>query len=161
MTKSKKCHDRGGHFKLWAITFLLLVVLSSCDNSANRQAAAPSAKSLIPVIQTKEHLNKIIATSGERLLMIDFYADWCPPCKELNPVLEEIAKENPTKVLIYKINTDQNKDLAQDYRVTGIPHVVFIKNKETLLSLSGLYPKKMYLRVIDRYASALAAKNPP
>lgn len=160
MTTPYKTNACSACFKIWIITFLLFAVLCSCDKPADRQAATPVPKSLVPVIESKEHLDKIIANSGDRLLMIDFYADWCPPCKELNPILEEIAKENPSKVLIYKIDTDKNRDLSQDYRVTGIPHVVFIKNKETLLSLSGLYPKKMYLRVIDRYASPFAAKKP-
>ena len=156
MIKPKRCY---GCFKLGITTLVLLAVLSSCDNAAP-PSTTPPAKSLITKIHTKEQLNQIIETSGERLLMIDFYADWCPPCKELNPILEEIAKNNPAKVLIYKVNTDKNKELAQDFRVAGIPHVVFIKNKKTLLFLSGLYPKKMYLRVIDRYASAFAVNKP-
>jgi len=92
--------------------------------------------------------------------MFEFYADWCPPCKELAPILEEIAKESEGKVDIYKINTDKNPVLASALRVTGIPHVVFIKNQESVFSLSGLYPKKMYLKIIGRFSQVLTDKEP-
>ncbi|MBU0987165.1 MAG: thioredoxin family protein [Proteobacteria bacterium] len=141
-----------------AIIGLLFVVCASCENNTSRQAAVPAGESLIPIIKNKAHLTKIVEASTERLLMIDFYADWCPPCKELDPILEEIAKENRTKVDIYKVNVDQNNDLMNAFHVTGIPHVAFIRDKEQLFSLRGLYPKTMYLKMIDRYSPAVAAK---
>ncbi|MBL7180796.1 MAG: thioredoxin family protein [Pseudomonadota bacterium] len=142
------------------IWFLLLALIVSCENNSNRQAQALVAKPAIPIIKNKAHFKQIVENSDERLLMIEFYADWCPPCKELAPVLEEIAKENKGHVNIYKINTDENRDLAYTFRVTGIPHVVFIKNKESVFSLSGLYPKKMYLNVISRFSTVLTDKKP-
>ena len=87
--------------------------------------------------------------------MFDFYADWCPPCKEIEPVLEKIAKEKSETVTIYKINIDRNKALATSFGVGGIPHVVFFKNKETVFTLSGLYPKNMYLKLVERFSAAV------
>ena len=86
-------------------------------------------------------------------VMLDFYADWCPPCKEIEPVLKKIAKEKKDLVTVYKINIDRNKALADSFRVGGIPHVVFLKNKETVLTLSGLYPNTMYLKIVERFSA--------
>jgi len=126
----------------------------SCENSSSR--TTPAAKSVITDIKSNEQFRQILETSGDRLLMFEFYAGWCPPCKELAPVVEEIAKENRDILDVYKINTDKNSDLAREFRITGIPHVAFFKNKESVMSLSGLYPKTMYLKVIRRLSSMVA-----
>jgi thioredoxin 1 len=136
-----------------------LAVVVSCNNNASHKTQAPAIQTAISIIQNKEQLKQVIATSGDRLLVFEFYADWCPPCKELAPILEEIAKENSRALDIYKINTDKHSDLARDFRVTGIPHVVFFKNKKSVMSLSGLYPKKMYLKVISRLTPMVADKK--
>ncbi len=158
LTGSKNMHKPQDHrLCLIFVCVLVLAVLASCENNASQKLRAP--KSLIPVIKNKEQFEKIMESAGDRLLMVEFYADWCPPCKELAPVLEEISKENRGRVDIYKINTDKNYGFASAFRVTGIPHVVFIKNKESVLSLSGLYPKKMYLKVIGRFSQVLTDKK--
>ena len=87
-------------------------------------------------------------------MIFDFYTDWCPPCKELEPILEKIAKEKSEMVTVYKINIDRNRALANSFRVGGIPHVVFLKNKKTVLALTGLYPKNMYLKAAERFSAA-------
>jgi thioredoxin 1 len=87
--------------------------------------------------------------------MFEFYADWCSPCKELAPVLEKIARQNRDKVTVYKINADRNSDLMYSFRVSCIPHVVFVRNKENVFSLTGVYPKKMYLKIIDQFAGPI------
>ena len=127
--------------------------MASCGDDAGNRTRDPLADSCIRYIDSMEQFNKIIQTSGERLLMFDFYADWCPPCKEIEPVLEKIAKEKSEMVTVYKINIDRNKALATSFRVGGIPHVVFFKNKETVLTLSGLYPKTMYLKLVERFSA--------
>jgi thioredoxin-like negative regulator of GroEL len=98
--------------------------------------------------------NKIIKTSGKHLLMFYFYADCCRPCKKFGPILEKIAKENIDSVTVYKINSDKNRDLANLFRARGVPHVAYFKNKKILLSLTGLYPKDMYLKAIKRFSPA-------
>ena len=138
---------------------MLFAVIVSCENNASRKTQTPATQSVISTIQNKEQFKQIIATSGDRLLVFEFYADWCPPCKELAPILEEIAKENSKTLDVYKINTDKHSDLTRDFRVTGIPHVVFFKNKESVMSLSGLYPKQMYLKVVGRLTPMVADKK--
>ncbi len=133
---------------------LLFFELASCGDDIGKNTRDPLDDSVISSIDSMEQLNKIIETSGNRLLIFDFYADWCPPCKELDPILEKIAKEKSSTVTVYKINIDHNKGLANSFRVVGIPHVILFKNKKTVLALNGLYPKNMYLQIVERFSAA-------
>lgn len=145
----------------WLRLFLRIVIIififgiASCGENTGNKTRDSLADSGIRYIDSMGQFNKIIQTSGERLLMFDFYADWCPPCKEIEPVLEKIAKEKSDMVTVYKINIDRNRALADSFRVSGIPHVVFFKNKETVLTLSGVYPKNMYLKLVERFSTAV------
>ena len=133
------------------IAIFLLMGLVSCKNDTNKQAQSQAKNSIIKSIEDANQFNKILEISKERLLVLDFYADWCPPCKELQPILEKIAEEKKNIVSVYKINVDRNHELSNSFRVTGIPHVAFFKNRENVFSLTGLYPKNMYLKVIERF----------
>jgi thioredoxin len=133
------------------ITISLIMGMVSCKNDTNKQAKSRADNSVIS-LEDANQFNKILEISKKRLLVLDFYADWCPPCIELAPILEKIAEEKKDTVAIYKINIDRNRELSNSFRVTGIPHVAFVKNKKNVFSLTGLYPKNMYLKVIERYA---------
>ncbi len=152
MTDNIECNTRWVRFFMRVVTVFSFLVMVSCGNNTGNQPQDSAKDSVIGSINSLEQFNKIMETSKERLLILDFYADWCPPCKELFPVLEKIGKENRDIVTIYKINIDRHSELANSFRVTGIPHVAFVKNKENVLSLTGLYPKKMYLKVIQQYS---------
>jgi len=154
-----RSQTRDHKYNTLLLIFVLFAVVVSCENNANRTTQTLATRPAISTIQNKEQLDQIIATAGDRLLVFEFYADWCPPCRELAPILEEIAKENNETLDLYKIDTDKNSGLARDFRVTGIPHVVFFKNKESVMSLSGLYPKQMYLKVIGRLTPMVADKK--
>jgi putative thioredoxin len=136
-------------------TTLFLLIFSSCESPSDKHTQTSATDSAIIAIDNVDQFNKIWEKSEEHLIMLEFYADWCPSCKELAPVLEKIARENRDKVTVYKINTDRNSELAYSFRVSGIPHVVFIKNKENVFSLSGVYPQNMYLRIIDQFSGSV------
>ncbi|MGB6010262.1 MAG: thioredoxin domain-containing protein [Desulfobacterales bacterium] len=152
MTENIECNTRWVQFFIRVVTIFSFLVMVSCGNNTDDPSQTSAKDSVIGSINSLEQFNKIMETSEERLLILDFYADWCPPCKELFPVLEKIGKENRDSVTIYKINIDRHSELANSFRVTGIPHVAFVKNKENVLSLTGLYPKNMYLKVIQQYS---------
>ncbi|HUV76490.1 MAG TPA: thioredoxin domain-containing protein [Desulfobacterales bacterium] len=152
MTENIDCNTRWVRFFIRVVTVFSFLVMVSCGNNTDNQPQDSAKDSVIGSINSLEQFNKIMETSKERLLVLDFYADWCPPCKDLFPVLEKIGKENRDIVTIYKINIDRHSELANSFRVTGIPHVAFVKNKENVLSLTGLYPKNMYLKVIRQYS---------
>ncbi len=133
----------------------------SCEKKSETNTKKSEAGSVITSVKSNEEFKKIISTSENRLLLFDFYADWCPPCKQLGPILEKIARENRDAVSVYKVNIDQHKDISSSFRITGIPHVIFIKNSEKILSLTGLYPKKMYLKAIDKFSATTATVPVP
>ena len=147
---SKYISYRNRPFAFIVAAFLLFSIVS-CKNDTNEKAHAQKNNSIITSIDDVGQLNKIVEISNKRLLILEFYADWCPPCKDLAPILEKIAKEKSDTVAIYKIDIDRHRELSNSFRVNGIPHVAFVKNKENIFSLTGLYPKTMYLKVIEQY----------
>lgn len=76
-------------------------------------------------------------------VLVDFYADWCGPCKMMAPVVEELAEAYAGKVKIGKLNVDENPNTAAQYRVMSIPTFLVFKNGEQINSLSGAMPKKI------------------
>lgn len=75
---------------------------------------------------------------GEKPCIIDFYADWCAPCKTLGPILEDISKEYDGKVDIYKINTENEKELASAFGIRSIPSILFIPQGDNPQMKAGI-----------------------
>lgn len=95
---------------------------------------------------TSENFEEEVLKS-EKVVLVDFYADWCGPCKMLSPVMEEIAQENED-IKVVKINIDNQRDLALDYDVMSIPTVVAIKNGQEIDRLVGVADKSEILNLI-------------
>jgi len=89
---------------------------------------------------TTDNFKQVVETEGKTVL-VDFYADWCVPCKMITPVLEELSAEMEGKAKICKINIDENVELAAQYAVTVVPTMLFFKNSEVVGKLVGLHPK--------------------
>ena len=134
------------------LAVLLVFVVLACGDGNGAGSRYAGTKSAVLLVENEKHFAEIIESSGERLLMFDLYADWCAPCKELAPILEQIARENSHRVTAYKINVDVNKAIASSFRMTGIPFVVFVKNKTVLHSFVGLYPKKTYVKAVETFS---------
>jgi thioredoxin 1 len=96
---------------------------------------------------TKENFKEIINT--EKPVLIDFYADWCGPCKMLSPVVDEIAEENP-QFVIGKVNVDEEEDLAMEFGVMGIPTLVIFKNGNVSEKLVGVRPKNAIVDALEK-----------
>lgn len=79
---------------------------------------------------------------GTKPAIVDFYADWCGPCRALSPVLEEISKEYEGRVDVYKVNTETDPELAALFSVRGIPALLFIPPTGTPTMTSGFMPKE-------------------
>ncbi len=84
---------------------------------------------------------------SEKTVLIDFYADWCGPCKMLSPIIDEIAEEN-SEIKVVKVNVDDSQDLAMKYQVMSIPTLVVIKNGEEVNRSVGLIDKSQVLNLI-------------
>lgn len=87
--------------------------------------------------------------NSDKPVIIDFYADWCGPCKMIAPILDEIAEEYSDKVDVYKINVDENPELASKYSVMSIPNVISFKNGNIYKRVLGAVPKDDLLDLIN------------
>jgi len=97
----------------------------------------------------KEGFDKALA-SGQ-LLMVDFWADWCGPCKMLAPVIEGLGDEYEGKAIVGKINVDEEQELAIRYGVMSIPTVIFFKDGEEVARKVGVLPAAQFTEVLENY----------
>jgi len=86
---------------------------------------------------------------GKLPAIIDFYADWCGPCKMIAPVLDELAKDYEGKIKIYKVNTEEEKELAGAFGIMSIPSLLFVPMEGKPQMLQGALPKKGFEKVIN------------
>ena len=82
-------------------------------------------------------------------VLVDFWAEWCPPCVRIAPVLEEIAKEMGDKVKIVKLDIDANPHTARDYHVLSVPTLTVFKGGQPVNSVAGARPKRDLVRLIE------------
>ena len=85
--------------------------------------------------------------NSEKTVLLDFYADWCGPCRMVSPLVDEIAEENP-QYLVAKINVDDEPELAESFSVTSIPTLVVMKNGEVVNQSVGARPKAQILAML-------------
>ena len=88
---------------------------------------------------------------GTTPCIVDFYADWCPPCKIVDPILKELAKEYKGKIIVYKINTDNERELAAVFGIRNIPTYLFIPAKGEPQSAAGALPRETFVQIIDEF----------
>ena len=77
----------------------------------------------------------------DKLLVVDFFATWCGPCKKLSPTLDEVSEEFGEQVNIVKVDVDESEDLAMDYGIRSVPTVLFFKNGQQVDKFVGALPK--------------------
>ncbi len=86
---------------------------------------------------------------GKLPAIIDFYADWCGPCKMVAPILEELSKEYDGQLLIYKVNTDVEQELSAVFGIQSIPTLLFIDTAGEPMMQPGAYPKHILKKIIE------------
>ena len=94
---------------------------------------------------TKENFEEI--KNGEKPVLLDFYADWCGPCRMVAPIIEEIGNERDD-IVVGKINVDEQGELAQQFGVMSIPTLVVLKNGEITNQVTGSRPKAAILALL-------------
>ncbi len=84
-------------------------------------------------------------------VMVDFYADWCGPCKMMSPVLEQLAEEYNGKVNVYKLNVDEAREIAGEFGINSIPTVIIFKDGQKVDQFIGALPKSQIEGYIKKY----------
>lgn len=82
-------------------------------------------------------------------VVVDFWAEWCTPCRIVTPIIEELAKEYAGKVKVGKLNVDENQEASQNYHVMSIPTVMIFKNGQPVNSVVGAQSKENFKKAID------------
>ena len=104
---------------------------------------------MIHHIESNQILNEV--TKSEKLVLIDFYATWCMPCQMLTEVLQVIDKEYAENVEIFKVDVDENQDIAISYGITAMPTLVFYKNNEEVERKVGFLEKEELEEIINDF----------
>ena len=94
-------------------------------------------------------VNKEWKYEGSKPAIIDFYADWCGPCRQLSPMVEAIAKEYEGKIIVYKVDTEKERVLAQNMGISGLPTLLFIPAQGSPQMSMGLIPKESLIKAIN------------
>ncbi len=100
---------------------------------------------------TDANFNSEVLKSSS-LTMVDFWAEWCGPCKMLAPTIDALATEFDGKVKVFKMNVDENPNTPGQFHIRGIPTVIFFKNGQVVDQLVGNQPKDAFVSVIQRHA---------
>ncbi len=95
---------------------------------------------------TRDNFNEL--KTSDRTVLLDFYADWCSPCRMVSPIVDQIAEENP-QYLVGKVNVDLEPELAQSFGVMSIPMLAVMKNGEVVASSVGAKPKQVILGMLE------------
>ncbi len=103
---------------------------------------------MVVQINTDNFNNEVLAHQG--VVVVDFFADWCGPCRKMGPILEEVESEL-SAVKFAKINTDENLEAAKQYQVSGLPTLMVFKNGEAVERLVGLMPKSSIITNIEKH----------
>lgn len=96
---------------------------------------------------TDDSFDEVVQNTDKKIL-VDFYADWCQPCKMLEPIVEEVSKENQD-VLFVRVNVDENRELSNKYAIRALPTLVVIKNGEEINRVVGLVEKAEVERLLS------------
>jgi thioredoxin 1 len=143
----------------FAIFFLVIVV--NCQTNTNKQKSEskPEIKSGVVNYLTDQAFKEKIfdyvnskqwSYKGTLPCVIDFYADWCGPCRRVSPILEQLAKDYAGKIMFYKVNTDNEQVLSNSLGITSLPTILLIPaNSKPPQAMMGAYPKESYIKAIE------------
>ena len=137
---------------------LLLVSCSMSAKSDKNETGGVAAQGEVDVLNKADFLTKVYnyeknqsewVYEGTKPCIVDFYADWCGPCKKVSPILKELAGEYKNEIIIYKINVDNEKELAAAFGIQSIPTLLFIPAKGKPQIAQGALSKEQFVEQIN------------
>ncbi|MCP4551917.1 MAG: redoxin domain-containing protein [Bacteroidetes bacterium] len=145
------------------ITAILVLLIFGCTSTANNnsknQKNLTQSDNIMPEHLGFESFKEMVwdfettpnewTYKGDMPCIIDFYADWCSPCKKIAPIMEELASEYEGKIKIYKIDTDVERKLASVFEITGIPAILFVPLNGQPMKQTGAMSKEYYEKIIN------------
>lgn len=99
---------------------------------------------------TDDNFNELVV-NAEMPVLLDFYADWCGPCKVLGPIIDELAEEFDGRALVAKVNTETNPKLSQHFKIKSIPTIMFVHKGNLVERFQGLIPKPNLEEILEEY----------
>ena len=102
---------------------------------------------------------KVLEESSSKLVVVDFWAPWCGPCKQLTPILEKVISSSPEKITLAKINIDENQQIASQLRIQSIPAVFAFKDKQPINAFQGVIPEKEIIAFLEKSLGEKLNKN--
>lgn len=137
--------------------FVILLALMAMTVNAQQIVNHPDTVYTVHSINQEQFKHVVVDWSARdwkmvspRPVIVDFYADWCMPCRRLSPVLEDIAQHYQGEVDFYRINVDDNPDIAEAFEVRSIPMLLICPLDGDLKTVVGLYPMQEYIRVFNQ-----------
>jgi len=109
-----------------------------------------SENSNIVDVNETEFNDQVIEASENKLIIVDFWAPWCGPCKQLTPILEKIISKSGDKITLVKINIDENQQIASQLRIQSIPTVYAFKDKQIVNAFQGVIPEGQIIEFIEK-----------
>ncbi|KAJ2944253.1 hypothetical protein O0L34_g18236 [Tuta absoluta] len=142
------------------VTNLLLRNATSKTVNVRNFSITPTNREIVKIQSTEDFKNKVI--NSKVPVVVDFYATWCNPCKLLTPRIESVITENKGKVVLAKVDIDEQTDLALDYEVSSVPVLLSIKNGKVQQRVVGLQEtdklRKFVEQVLDTESQVKEAK---
>lgn len=86
----------------------------------------------------------------DKLVVLDFWAEWCGPCRQITPIIAELSKEYENKAVIGKVDVDGNTEITSKFSIRNIPTILFIKNGNLIEKLVGAQPKAKFVEIIEK-----------
>lgn len=140
------------------LAFLLTTISASCQDKKPANTVSPDSKKQEIVYLTDQtfkekvfnySVNQKWKYEGAKPCIVDFYADWCGPCRRVSPILEEFAKDYSGQIIVYKVNTDKEQALSSKLGIQSLPTILFIPVSGEPKAVVGAYPKEELLKILN------------
>ncbi|MCF8231026.1 MAG: thioredoxin [Bacteroidales bacterium] len=151
------------HKSLFILAILAGLIFSSCsgnetkangsgDEDKNETSGKPihlTKETFKTKVMNYEENKKQWVFEGNKPCVIDFYADWCQPCKKIAPIMKDLAKEYEGEINVYKVDTEKQKELARVFGIKSIPSILFCPKDGKPQMTRGVMPKKRFVNIVD------------